>query len=135
MPISFKNIDHVVLRVRDLDVMMLFYVDTLGLSVEKIQADIGLYQLRAGDALIDLVPVDSELGKKGGPAPAADGHNMDHFCLGLADTNADAARALLQDKGVDVGPVERRYGAGGTGPSIYLQDPEGNTVELKESLR
>lgn len=131
--IKFKNIDHVVLRVRDLDTMMLFYVDTLGLNVEKIQADIGLYQLRAGDALIDLVPVDSKLGKMGGPAPNDTGHNMDHFCLGLADTDVDTARSLLMQKGIEVGPVQRRYGAGGNGPSIYLKDPEGNTLELKES--
>lgn len=114
--------------------MMNFYVDILGLSVDRVQDDIGLYQLRAGSALIDLVPVDSTLGIKGGAAPAENGHNMDHLCLGLADTDVDSARQQLLQSGIDVGPVERRYGADGSGPSIYFKDPEGNMLELKESV-
>ncbi len=32
---------------------------------------------------------------------------------------------------VEPGAVSQRYGAGGNGPSMYIRDPDGNTVELK----
>lgn len=123
-------LDHVVLRVRDLDRALGFYEGVLGCAVER-RLDIGLVQLRAGASLIDLVPVDSELGRKGGPAPGNDGHNMDHLCLALGSFEEDLIRDWLAAHGVEAGPTERRYGAGGIGPSIYLRDPDGNTVELK----
>jgi catechol 2,3-dioxygenase-like lactoylglutathione lyase family enzyme len=81
-PIEIRTIDHVVLRVKDLEMALAFYRDTLGLPIER-KLDIGLVQLRAGRSLIDLVPVSSQLGRLGGPAPNADGHNMDHFALEL----------------------------------------------------
>ena len=52
--LTIKHLDHVVLRVTDLRAMMAFYTDVLGCSVEKVQEALGLYQLRAGSALIDL---------------------------------------------------------------------------------
>jgi catechol 2,3-dioxygenase-like lactoylglutathione lyase family enzyme len=56
---------------------------------------------------------------------------MDHFCLRVDPWDADAIRAHLLAHGVEPGPVAQRFGAEGQGPSLYLQDPEGNTVELK----
>ena len=111
--------------------MIAFYTDVLGMSVERRLEDIGLIQLRAGRSLVDLVPVDSELGRKGGAAPGAHGHNLDHFCVRVDPFDEGALRDHLKTKGVEAGPTERRYGAEGTGPSIYIQDPDGNTVELK----
>lgn len=125
------GLDHVVLRVSDLDAMMAFYTDVLGCPVEKIQKDLGLYQLRAGSALIDLVPVDGPLGRKGGAAPGAEGRNLDHFCLRVEPFDAQAIIAHLRSHGADPAPVASRYGAEGQGPSIYVTDPEGNVVELK----
>jgi len=123
------GLDHVVLRVRDLDAMLDFYRDTLGCPVER-ELDIGLVQLRAGASLIDLVPVDSELGRKGGGPPGGP-RNMDHFCLQVEPFEEEAIRRILASRGYAAGPVEARYGALGDGPSIYVEDPEGNTVELK----
>ena len=123
------GLDHVVLRVRDLDAMLDFYRDTLGCPVER-ELDIGLVQLRAGASLIDLVPVDSELGRKGGGPPGGP-RNMDHFCLQVEPFEEEAIRRTLASRGYEAGPVEARYGALGDGPSIYIEDPEGNTVELK----
>ena len=60
--LTIKHLDHLVLRVTDLRAMMDFYTGVLGCPVEKVQEDLGLYQLRAGGALIDLVPVDGPLG-------------------------------------------------------------------------
>lgn len=130
-PIRVREIDHLVLRVRRIEPMLAFYRDVLGCDLEKVQAQIGLYQLRAGRSLIDLVPVEGELGRMGGAAPGRDAHNLDHLCLRLEPFDAAAIVDCLDAHGVVHGAVESRYGAEGEGPSIYLQDPEGNTVELK----
>lgn len=129
--IPLQGLDHVVLRVVDLDAMLDFYVSVLGCSVERRQDEIGLVQLRAGQSLIDLVPVDGKLGRMGGAAPGSEGRNMDHFCLRVEPFDGGAIRAHLAAHGVAVGDVQSRYGAQGEGPSIYLSDPEGNVVELK----
>lgn len=129
--LKLQGIDHLVLRVIDLDAMTRFYVDVLGCSIERRQDEIGLVQLRAGHSLIDLVPVDGKLGRMGGAAPGAEGRNMDHFCLRVEPFDADSIRAHLAAHGVEAGKTESRYGAEGEGPSIYLSDPEGNVVELK----
>jgi catechol 2,3-dioxygenase-like lactoylglutathione lyase family enzyme len=129
--IRISHLDHVVLRVTNLAAMMDFYGGVLGCPVEKVQADIGLYQLRAGSALIDLVPVDLPLGRKGGAAPGPEGRNLDHFCLRVEPFDAAAITAHLRAHGAEPAPVASRYGAEGQGPSIYVADPEGNVVELK----
>jgi catechol 2,3-dioxygenase-like lactoylglutathione lyase family enzyme len=130
-PFAIAGLDHVVLRVVDLQAMLDFYVGVLGCPVEKEQATIGLIQLRAGNALIDLVPVDGRLGRLGGAAPGPEGRNLDHFCLAIDRFDEVALRAYLTEKGADVGESGTRYGAQGDGPSLYLRDPEGNVVELK----
>ena len=124
-------LDHLVLRVVELQRMLQFYVEALGCTVERHQDDIGLVQLRAGSALIDLVPVDGKLGRTGGAAPGREGRNLDHFCLRIEPFDERTIVAHLARHGHAAGPVERRYGAEGEGPSIYLIDPEGNMVELK----
>jgi catechol 2,3-dioxygenase-like lactoylglutathione lyase family enzyme len=129
--LRISNLDHLVLRVTDLRAMMAFYTDVLGCPVEKIQEDLGLYQLRAGSALIDLVPIDGPLGRKGGAAPGTEGRNLDHFCLRVDPFDAASIIAQLRAHGADPAPVASRYGAEGQGPSIYVTDPEGNVVELK----
>ncbi|MDB5933202.1 MAG: family virulence protein [Massilia sp.] len=131
MVIAIREIDHIVLRVVQLDAMIRFYCDVLGCRIERRQDEIGLVQLRAGSALVDLVPVDGKLGKTGGAAPGREGRNLDHVCFRVEPFDEQAIRAHLAAHGVQAGPVESRYGAEGEGPSIYLQDPENNTVELK----
>ena len=129
--ITIRDIDHIVLRVADLDAMLRFYVGALGCAVERRRDDIGLVQLRAGRSLIDLVPVTGELGRAGGAAPGAEGRNLDHFCLRVEPFDEAALRAHLAAHGIEMGAVAARYGAEGLGPSVYLRDPEGNVVELK----
>ena len=130
-PLDIRGLDHVVLRVVDLDRSLRFYRDILGCPVEKRQEQIGLIQLRAGRALIDLVPVEGVLGAMGGAPPGEEGHNMDHFCIQLGEFDADSITGWLEEHGVVIGEIGTRYGALGSGPSIYIQDPDGNTVELK----
>ena len=131
MAFTVQGIDHVVIRVIDVEGMIRFYQDVLGCAVERRNDDIGLIQLRAGRSLIDLVDADGELGRKGGAAPGAEAHNMDHFCLRIDPFDESTIRTHLRAHGVEAGELVTRYGAEGDGPSLYIQDPEGNTVELK----
>lgn len=128
---DLTGIDHVVLRVKDAQAAIAFYVDVLGCRLEKTQAAIGLYQLRAGASIIDIVPVDGVLGRAGGAAPGEEGRNLDHFALAVAPFDEAAIREDLAAHGVEVIESGQRYGAGGYGPSVYIRDPEGNVVELK----
>jgi glyoxylase I family protein len=129
--LRIREIDHLVLRVKDVDTMVRFYGEVLGCPVHRIDERIRLVQLRAGRGLIDLVPVDSELGRAGGAAPGSEGRNLDHFCLRVDPWDAEAIQAHLRAHGIEPGAVAPRFGAEGRGPSLYLTDPEGNTVELK----
>lgn len=129
--ISIRDIDHLVLRVTDLDAMVLFYCSVLGCTVERRQDELGLVQLRAGRSMLDLVPVDGPLGRAGGAAAGAQGRNVDHFCFRIEPFDEAAIRRDLDAAGVAAGAMELRFGAEGLGPSLYITDPEGNTVELK----
>ena len=131
MSFRILHLDHLVLRVGDVTRMIAFYRDVLGCTLEKVQAHLGLHQLRAGASLIDLVEVEGPLGKAGGRAAGAEGRNLDHLCLRIEPFDEAALRAHLERHGVAVGEVGTRYGAEGDGPSLYLADPEGNVVELK----
>jgi catechol 2,3-dioxygenase-like lactoylglutathione lyase family enzyme len=129
--LNIRDIDHLVLRVRDVGTMVRFYGEVLGCPLHRVDEKIGLVQLRAGRGLIDLIPVESEIGRAGGAGPGREGRNMDHFCLRVEPWDAEAIAAHLRAHGVEPGPVAQRFGAEGQGPSLYLTDPEGNTVELK----
>jgi glyoxylase I family protein len=129
-PIAIRDIDHVVFRVLDLEEVFVFWRDVLGATFEKRQEEIGLYQLRVGNSLVDLVPVDGKLGRMGGAAPGKEGRNVDHVAFRVPAWDETAILAHLAGHGIEA-QVDRRYGADGDGPSIYLHDPEGNMIELK----
>jgi glyoxylase I family protein len=125
--IQVAALDHLVLRVADLDRAIKFYGDVLGCHVERRLDEPKLVQLRAGASMIDLVPANP------GPqsAEAAAGRNLDHFAVRISTFDFTALAAHLQRHGVAVGEVRRRYGAEGYGSSLYITDPDGNVVELK----
>jgi glyoxylase I family protein len=129
--INIREIDHIVLCVIDLDRMLRFYCEVLGCTVARRQDAIGLVQLRAGRSLLDLVPVDGQLGKAGGAPPGSEGRNVDHFCFRVEPFDEAAIRSQLEAHHLEAGATARRNGAEGEGPSIYISDPEGNVVELK----
>lgn len=131
MTFQLISLDHLVLRAANLEAMLAFYRDVLGCVLERSAPESGLYQLRAGSSLIDIVDLAGELGRAGGGAPDPNGRNLDHFCLRIDPFEESAIRKHLRAHGIEAGELVRRYGAEGTGPSLYLQDPEGNTVELK----
>ena len=130
-PIQTTGFDHIVLRVVDKERMIAFYRDVLGCPVEWDRPELGLTHIRAGGSLIDLVTVDGKLGQMGGAAPGPEARNLDHFALAVRPFDEAAIRAHLAAHGVAIIDEGQRFGAEGNGTSLYLQDPEGNTVELK----
>ena len=130
MRIAPLGLDHLVLRIADLDRSMVFYCGILGCIMERRRDDLGLYHLRAGSAQIDLVTLDGQLGRKH-VAPSVDGPNMDHFCLRIDPFDAQALVEYLRGHGLEPSEVVQRFGAEGEGPSLYVSDPDGNIVELK----
>ena len=129
--IHVLGIDHVVLRVSDLARALDFYCDVLGCKIERTKEDLGLVQLKAGAALIDLVDIAGKLGRAGGAPPGAEGRNVDHFALRIEFFDEDEIREHLAAHGVAPGEAKSRYGSDGEGPSMYITDPDGNVVELK----
>ena len=130
MKFHIREIDHVVIRVAQLEAMTRFYCDVLGCGLEKEQLDLGLIQLRAGRSLIDLLQVGATIDRADSGMAGA-GRNMDHLCLRVEPFDEAALEAHLVEHGARVGEKAVRYGADGYGPSLYLFDPEGNMVELK----
>jgi glyoxylase I family protein len=128
-PFRVAELDHVVLRCADQTRTLDFYVRILGLSEARRVPSLGLVQLRAGRSLVDLVPSPTSGGR------AAVG-NVEHFCLAVEAEDMAQVAAALHAQGVEVmGDPAARYGAHGMGPSIYVRDPEGNVVELKQLPR
>jgi catechol 2,3-dioxygenase-like lactoylglutathione lyase family enzyme len=130
-PFSVHRIDHVVLRVGDVERSLRFYGEVLGCREERRSDELGLIQLRAGESRIDLVAVDSPLGKLGGAPAGREGRNVDHVCLRIEPFDEAALREHLERHGVAPGDVHQRYGAEGMGPSLYIRDPDQNVIELK----
>ena len=126
------RLDHLVLRVRDLERSIAFYGDVLGCAVERRRDDLGLVHLCAGASMIDLVAVDGPLGRAGGAAAGNTARNVDHVCLRVEPFDGAALLAHLRRHGVARSTeVQTNHGAEGDGPSLYLDDPDGNVVELK----
>ena len=124
-PLRVAELDHVVVRCRDQAASLDFYTRVLGLVEERRLDVIGLIQLRAGESMVDLVPAD--------PPPSDSGRNVDHFCLGVDAADMTAMVDYLRAEGVVLrGDPAERYGARGSGLSIYVLDPDGNIVELKQ---
>ena len=128
--INIDSVDHVVLRVIDVDRVGDFYIDVLGGSWDRRRPDIGLHHLRLGSLMIDLVPIDGPLGRTGGDAAGPGGRNVDHVAFRVRPWQADQIVDHLKAHGIEA-EIKSRYGADGDGPSIYVQDPEGNGIELK----
>ncbi|RON69811.1 VOC family protein [Pseudomonas fluorescens] len=130
-PFVIQHIDHIVLRVADLQRSIEFYGQVFGAEVVKINEPLGLVHLRAGTSMIDLVDLHGELGRKGGGAAGAERRNVDHFCLRIEPFDEAALIEHLQAHGLSVEKAARRFGAQGYGLSLYCFDPDGNQVELK----
>lgn len=132
IPFVVQRLDHVVLRVADLERSRRFYTGVLGCQVERERPDLGMLHLRAGTSMIDLVSLDGPLGRRGGAGAGEQGRNVDHVCLRVEPFNETAILTHLAQHGLQaLGPASLNFGAEGEGPSLYLRDPDGNIVELK----
>jgi glyoxylase I family protein len=130
-PFRVLGFDHIVLRCTNLPVMEAFYCKALGFEVAKRNEPLGLVHLRSHAAMVDLVSRDGTLGRGGGAAPGVEGRNMDHLCLRVEPFDVTELTRHLSAFGVVPAELRTRFGAEGDGLSFYIQDPEGNRVELK----
>lgn len=131
--ITVMALDHFVLRVRDLDASLAFYRDILGLPIQFLDeyraGQRPFVSARIGSQLLDLVPdptFDPEAGKNAG--------GFLHFCVGVPAGRLVEIIPWLKQRGVNVledQPMSR-MGATGMGLAIYITDPDGYVVELKE---
>jgi catechol 2,3-dioxygenase-like lactoylglutathione lyase family enzyme len=122
-----KGFDHLVLSVQDVDRSLKFFQDILGLKAERLE------EYRKGEAPFPSVRLSAtsviDLVRSKEPRH---GQNVDHFCLIVEPTDLEALASGLKGKGVEVvGTTGRRWGAQGWGVSLYIKDPDGNTIELK----
>jgi catechol 2,3-dioxygenase-like lactoylglutathione lyase family enzyme len=116
------GLDHVVLNVADVERSLAFYCDELGLAPERVD------EWRRGDILFPSVRVDAHTIIDLLAVPRT-GENADHLCLVVEPVDLDAVKASGRFDVVD-GPATR-FGARGNGASLYVKDPDGNTVELR----
>ncbi|MGH8317373.1 MAG: VOC family protein [Steroidobacteraceae bacterium] len=131
-PFAVLRIDHVVLRVSDLERSTRFYEDVVGSRVVRVREDLGLVHLRTGTSMIDLVSLDGQLGRLGGSAPGAQGRNVDHICLRVDPFDEPAIVAHLKSFAITpTGPATTNFGSEGDGLSLYFKDPDGNVIEFK----
>ena len=129
--VKITEMDHIVLRVQDVEESLRFYTETLGLEAERVD------QWRAGevrfpsarlnaDTIIDLFASDQQpIGRDGIK-------NQDHFCMVIEPTDMDDLKAKFEGLGVGIqaGPG-KRWGSHGDGTSLYIYDPDNNVVELR----
>ncbi len=129
--VKITEMDHIVLRVRDVETSLRFYTQVLGMPAERVE------QWRAGeirfpsarlnaDTIIDFFGSDQEpIGRDGAK-------NQDHFCMVIEPTDMEELKAKFEGIGVDIqaGPG-KRWGSHGDGISLYIYDPDDNVVELR----
>ena len=123
MMFSIKGLDHIVLVVSDMEISLDFYINKLGCQLIRKLETPELYQLQAGVSLIDLKPGVREHANP----------NVDHFCLVISPFEPEMLISFLKREEIPHGSIERRFGAGGFGDSIYIEDPDGNCIELKSA--
>jgi cold shock CspA family protein/catechol 2,3-dioxygenase-like lactoylglutathione lyase family enzyme len=118
------GLDHVVLKVADVERSLAWYEERLGLRPERVdewrRGEVLFPSLRVDDhTLVDLL------------AGEPTGTNVDHLCFVVATADLDALAASGEFRVVGEGPVDGLYGARGFARSLYVRDPDGNVVELR----
>lgn len=118
------GLDHLVLRCADVEASLAWYTEVLGLAPERVD------EWRAGTAPFPSVRVDSTtIIDLFGAEPT--GANVDHLCFVLEPADLDALAGSGRFDVIGDGPVGGLFGAQGLATSLYVRDPDGNTVELR----
>jgi catechol 2,3-dioxygenase-like lactoylglutathione lyase family enzyme len=126
MGITVEELDHIVIRVADVDASLRFYCETLGLQPDRLTefraGEIKFPSARIGPGtIIDLFPAKQP----------NTGKNVDHIALTVAEA-PEAIRAFLAANGIGiVRETPKNSGARGFGHSFYVHDPDENLVELR----
>ncbi|MGW8379410.1 VOC family protein [Streptomyces sp. ODS28] len=118
--------DHLVLNVADVERALAFYCGPLGLDPVRVEewraGKVPFPSVRVSQGtIIDLVQEDGDGG--------AEGANVDHFCLVVEPL--DWQRVVDSGKFTVVDGPGERFGARGNAQSLYVLDPDGNTIELR----
>jgi catechol 2,3-dioxygenase-like lactoylglutathione lyase family enzyme len=129
--VKITELDHIVLRVQDVEVSLLFYTETLGLKAERVElwqkGEVRFPSARLNDdTIIDFFASEDRPVNRDGV------RNQDHFCMVIEPTDMEELKSKFEAMGVDIqaGPG-KRWGSHGDGISLYVYDPDGNVVELR----
>ena len=129
--VKITEMDHIVLRVRDVEESIGFYSQVLGLKLERVdewrRGEVRFPSARLNDdTIIDFFATDQPAIGKGGVK------NQDHFCMVIEPTDMEALKASFEAMGVEIqGGPGKRWGSHGDGISLYVYDPDDNVVELR----
>lgn len=121
---DIRELDHIVLNVTDIERSLAWYTDLLGLEGLRVdewrRGEVGFPSVRVSDGcIIDLFGVEQH----------SEGSNLNHFCLVAPRADVDG---ITSDPRFEVvGGPGPRFGARGDGWSVYIDDPDGNTVEIR----
>ena len=121
MAIEVAGIDHVVINVSDAERAMRWYQKHLGFEPERygewLSGKAPFLSMRVSEVtVIDLLETDRS------------GENVDHISFCITGSLEDLATEDVEI----VREFESVYGAMGWGPALYIRDPDGNVIELKQ---
>ena len=131
-PFHIQRLDHLVLRTAKPEELIAFYLG-LGCSIVRDAGDdLGLVQLRLGESMLDIIDTNGRLGLSGGAPPGETGRNLDHFAVRVEPFDRQAILDYCNARSIPAHAMDSPLlGADGLGPAVYIEDPDGNRVELK----